>query len=233
MKYWRKWICGLLLFSILNSFPKANADTDYSFEWLDPDKKIYVVQNRRYRKESKPLFSLLGGLGLSSPYRNSFSLEPRLAYYFSERFGVEAFYSKVSNSSNKTFKALETASPSALPIVREIRSQMGLNLQWVPWYAKLNLFDTILYLDWYLSLGVGRLSTELDTNTVLGNSSQFVAENLTSVFIGTGHHYYLSDHWIARVDLLGAMYSAPIFGNSGESVWYSNFHLNVGMGFRF
>ncbi|MEK6704889.1 MAG: hypothetical protein AABZ06_03800, partial [Bdellovibrionota bacterium] len=119
---------------------------EYNFTWLDPDKKIYVLQNRRYTKANKLFVSAMVGPGFSNPYRSSYNLDPRIAYYFSEALGFEAFYGLTSNSGNNTFDALQRASPNTWPLVREIRSQYGLLVHWVPWYAKINVFNKILYL---------------------------------------------------------------------------------------
>src|SRR3954465_6960282 len=41
--------------------PAPQADDEYSFNWLDPDKKIYVLQNRRYLKAERAELSVLVG----------------------------------------------------------------------------------------------------------------------------------------------------------------------------
>ena len=35
--------------------PVDNSGNDYSFRWLDPDKKIYVLQNRKFTKANRPI----------------------------------------------------------------------------------------------------------------------------------------------------------------------------------
>ena len=35
-----------------------SSDEEYNFKWLDPDKKVYVLQNRKYRKALRPFFSV-------------------------------------------------------------------------------------------------------------------------------------------------------------------------------
>ena len=50
----------------------AAVDDDYNFSWLDPDKKIYVLQNRKFRKANAAQLFLMGGMGLGETYRKAF-----------------------------------------------------------------------------------------------------------------------------------------------------------------
>ena len=57
-------IKNLLLISILISTEgrllAAEGDT-YSFSWLDPDKEVFVLQNRKYRKKGRLHLNAGGG----------------------------------------------------------------------------------------------------------------------------------------------------------------------------
>lgn len=211
--------------------PRETND-DYSFSWLDPEKRIYVLQNRRYAKAHKLMLSLLSGVGVSNPYRTTYNLDPRVAFYFSEAFGIETFYTQTSNKSNTTFNQLQDASPTTWPLVREVRSQMGVTAQWVPWYAKINVFNKILYLDWYFSAGVGTMQTALETRTTAKGASSFTDQSFTAWYFGTGHHYYLNDSFSVRLDFLGAAYRAPVAPTSSTNAWYSNYNFDIGLGWR-
>jgi len=205
---------------------------EYSFSWLDPDKRIYVLQNRRYVKAQKLILSLMTGVGTSNPYRTTYNLDPRIAFYFSEALGIEFFYTKTVNKTNTTFNQLQQASPTTWPVVREIRSQMGVLGHWVPWYAKINVFNKILYLDWYFSGGVGTLQTALEKRTIANGPSTYTDQNFTAFYFGTGHNYYLSDSFSIRLDLLGAAYNAELGPGSTAKAWYSNYNFNIGLGWR-
>jgi hypothetical protein len=119
-------------------------DEEYNFNWLDPDKKIYVLQNRKYLKGGHPILSVLGGVGFSNPYASTYNLDGRFAFYITEVWGIEAFYTYTVNSPNSTLQALGIAAPNTLPNVRQIRAQFGGQLHYVPWYAKINVFNSIL-----------------------------------------------------------------------------------------
>jgi|GEM_PF-200559 len=221
----------------VNSGNSANSDGEYNFTWLDPDKKIYVLQNRRYTKAEKVELSLMIGPGLSNPYRNTFNADPRLTYYFSEAFGLEAFYGFTFNTPNNTYQALVGSSrlQNVQPVLREIQNQIGLNLVWVPWYAKINVFNRILYFDWYFTAGVGSLHSQVAG--AVGPSSAntnpvFVPQDNIAAFFGTGQNFNLSQNFLIRLDLSTSLYNAPIFGVSGDTSWYTNFNFGAGLGLK-
>lgn len=208
------------------------ADDEYNFNWLDPDKKIYVLQNRRYVKAERPLVTIMPGVGMSSPYRSTYTIDGRVAYYFSETIGIEGFYSAGFNSENNTFKALSQASAGILPVVREIKGKAGVLLQWVPWYAKINVFNEILYFDWYFSGGVGQIQTKVDTRTNASFAPAYVTQNLVAGYLGTGHLYHLNETVTVRLDFSGTFYQAKLLGTTGDNSWYTDYQFGIGLGLR-
>lgn len=202
---------------------------EYNFNWLDPEKKIYVLQNRKFLKANRVLLSVLTGPGLSNPYRTAFNVDGRFSYYFREDWGLEVFYAKSLNSQNNTFKALVNTATTTKPVIREIGSEYGALVHWVPWYSKINVFNKILYFDWYFSGGAGTLQTSVDTTSA---NSPFTSQELFALFAGTGHQYHVTRSLTVRLDFMGAFYRAPIFGTAGEEVWYSNYNFGVGLGWR-
>lgn len=204
---------------------------EYNFKWLDPDKKIYVLQNRRYLKADHAMVSLTGGPGWSNPYRNTLSLTPRFAYYFSEAFGIEFFYSATNNSENNTYKALVNTNTNVLPVIREIKGEFGGMLQWVPWYAKINVFNQILYFDWYFAGGAGTALTR--TLTVTNGATTSVDESKFAAFVESGMIYHISEVFKVRMDVMGDYYRAPIYGTSGDNAWFANYKFELGIGAMF
>lgn len=206
-----------------------SGNDDYSFNWLDPDKKIYVLQNRKFTKANKLLLTLNAGIANVSPYRNSYSIDPRLAYYFSEALGIEVFYAAFSNSANSTYEALLSTSTtaSARPIVYEAKSQIGGLLHWAPWYAKINVFNTILYFDWYLSGGIGSI-----TGDIMNGSAKTGNASYTSYILGTGHQFHVSEHFVVRLDFTNSWYKAPLTFSTGQETWFTSNRFQLGLGFR-
>ncbi|MBI3534865.1 MAG: outer membrane beta-barrel domain-containing protein [Deltaproteobacteria bacterium] len=221
----------LLAISWANAQENAG-DEEFSFNWLDPDKKISVLQNRKYLKSDRPFLSIMGGPGISNAYRKTFDVTTAFAYYPKDIWGIEVFYTLFSNQENNTFENLKKFAPTAFPVVREVRAQFGLLLHYVPWYAKLNVFNQILYFDWYFSGGAGGIHTALDTRTSTAGSSSFQNQDFFSFFLGTGHQYYLTKSLSFRIDLTSAFYRAPSFGNSGDNTWFSNLSFGFGFGLR-
>lgn len=210
----------------------STAADDYSFDWLDPDKKIYVLQNRRYQKARHILLSGLFGSGFSDAFRSVRDVDLRGAFYLTEEWGIEMLFASFFNSENSTFQALKTSSPNALPVVREFKSQVGAMLHWAPWYAKINVFNTILYFDWYFEVGGGTTQIDRDRRTSLSANPDVVSESFFTFFAGTGHQFHLSQNWVVRLDFLGAFFKAPLFGDQGEDTWYSRYRFSAGIGFR-
>ncbi|MBC7396925.1 MAG: outer membrane beta-barrel domain-containing protein [Bdellovibrionales bacterium] len=235
---------GLLLLSVFidvsSSF--AASDDDYNFSWLDPDKKIYVLQNRRYRKAGAPHLYMLGGLSLGDTYRNVYQVQPRLGFWFNEDYGFETFYSARFNSPNNAYKALDqaisTGGVTKSPYIREVKSQFGVLFNWAPWYAKINVFNSILYFDWYFSVGAGVLSTEVGPKTKddPASAASWKSENLFALYLGTGHLFHLTEKVMIRWDVLGHFYSAGIYGGLPgaplDKALFSNFALNLGVGLK-
>ena len=214
----------------------TSSSDEYDFKWLDPEKKIYVLQNRKYTKANRGMFSLLYGPGISNAYRNTFGLSGRASYYFSEWLGLEAFYSGFSNSENSTFEALKSTNTQITPVIREVRSQMGIMLQYVPWYAKINFFNAILYFDWYLSGGVGSSRTALDSRAFAGlgpsSPASYTESTLTTYYLGTGQIYHVNDWLSVRLEFQASLFRAPIGGTTGRDIWFSNDVFGLGLGVK-
>ncbi len=234
----------LLLLSVFLDISSSLAadDNDYNFSWLDPEKKIYVLQNRRYRKAGNPQLYVLGGISLGDTYRTVYQVQPRLGYWFNEDFGIEGFYSSRFHSVNNSYRALEQAIESGgvakSPYIREVKSQLGVLFNWAPWYAKINVFNSIIYFDWYFSVGAGVLSTDIGPKTKEDavSAPDWKSESLFAVYLGTGQLFHLSERWMVRLDALGHFYSASIYGGlpgapTDKSI-FSDFALNLGLGLK-
>jgi outer membrane beta-barrel protein len=228
----------VLLWLVETPVSFAAEDSEYNFSWLDPDKKIYVLQNRRYRKAETIEAYALGGTSLGDPYRTVLQVQPRLAYWFTESTGLEVFYSARFHSTNNTYRAMKSAidqSNNAFqfsPQIREVTSQFGLLFNWAPWYSKINVFNSILHFDWYFSAGFGAMTSEFGPLTKQeASGAGWASENLFAVYLGTGHLFHLDEHWTARLDVLGHFFYARDEATLPKSL-YSNFAFNLGIGYQ-
>ncbi len=206
-------------------------EEDYDFSWLDPDKKIYVIQNRKYLK-GKHLELMLGlGPNLSGPYSDGTAITGRAAYYFNEKWGVSLLFAGQSNSVSDTLTELQSVSNS-FPGIRDVTSFFGGSVIWVPFYGKLNLFNKIFYIDWPLELGLASVWTEADLNTRVGSSANIISTTHTGFYWSTGFKFFLSRMFAIRMDAIGLYYSAPqIFDGTiqGENKTYDNYYLTFGL----
>jgi outer membrane beta-barrel protein len=207
----------------------GDTDNEYNFSWLDPDKKVSVLQNRKFRKAGRVLITANVGLANSSAYRKSYAIDPRLAYYMSEAFGIEVFYTSFSNKENDVAKSLATT--SVRPDVIAVKNQVGALLHWAPWYAKINVFNTVLYFDWYFTGGVGTMNADM----IPGSASTSFApttKSMTAYYLGTGHLFHVTESFDVRLDFRNAWFQAPQRAVTGENVWFNSTTFTIGAGLK-
>jgi outer membrane beta-barrel protein len=209
-----------------------SGDDEYNFNWLDLDKKIYVIQNRKYLKGGHPVVSAMGGVGFSNPYKTTYNLDPRFAYYINETWGLELFYIFTFNFDNSTLVALGKAAPNVMPAIRQIESLMGGMIHYVPWYAKINVFNHILYFDWYFGAGMASVNALVDQRRSAFVAPNYASQSLYAFMLSTGHEYHVTQNLLARIDATCAIYQAPVSGLTGDSTWYSNFNFGLGLGWK-
>jgi outer membrane beta-barrel protein len=203
---------------------------EYDFSWLDPDKKVYIIQNRKYRKAMRPSVYAGGGLNLSNSFRTAYLGMVKPGFWINEQFGVEGVLAFHSNSDNATLTALKRQT-TVLPYVREIRSYFAANFVWAPFYSKLNIFNYILYMDWMISAGMGSVNSANDRNTVAGAGSNFQTQSHIGIFMGTAMNFYMSKNFFVRLDLQGVNYGAT--GADDRSRRFQSFDFTTGLGVIF
>jgi len=230
-----KFIKSLVLFSICVFVQAAETDL-YNFSWLDKDKEVYVLQNRKYRKANKVHLSAGYGMTTSGAFIDSTSIQLRGGYFFSENFGLEGIYAKNSGSENEAAASVRTSGSGSgsIPFTRIVDSYMGGMLMWAPFYSKINTFNSIIYLDIIFGLGVGQIE---ETNNKLQISNldptqPLVTETHTGVMWDFQAKFYLSQSWNIRYDLTAIHYQAmQARKDNPAKVWYNNFDMTLALGF--
>jgi outer membrane beta-barrel protein len=232
-----------LVVSVVSGFAgsyeaKASED-EYDFSWLDPDKKIYVVQNRKYTKKNRVELALSGGFGVGEPYRNRKTLLPRAFYYLNETWALSFLTGFNSNAENQDFIALKSVS-SVFPAVRDVQNFYGGSVVWIPFYGKINMFNKIFYLDWHLEAGMGQVNTEIDLNTSRTGSPNIHESAHTSFHWGTGQKFFITRNFAARLDFLALYYKAPtgldgsLTSEKGSAPdTYDNYFVTLGLSYTF
>lgn len=163
-----------LLLALISAIKlQAAEDSVYDFLWLDPDKAVYVLQNKTYRKEKT--FSAGGSLltTVGNEFQDTYGLDLKVDYFFTEVYGMEVFHSRYWNSDSDNFKNVvyvsqqdSTPNETIYPFVRRLTSATGVNFLWSPFYGKVNTFNRIFYFDWGFGLGLASLQTESNIKTV-------------------------------------------------------------------
>lgn len=182
----------------------------YDFLWLDPDKKVYVLQNKIYKKE-KTFYGDLGYLSnFTSKFQDTRGVAGRVGYFFDEDWGVELYYNQYMNSDNEDWRNVRKIN-SADPFVRRFKNTMGAMAIWSPFYGKINTFNQIFYLDWQFGLGLGKISAESNKSTVANQTldSVYESESYTAVVWKTQLKFHLKENIHLGVEWMQHHYSAP------------------------
>ena len=98
----------LLLSLLLTTKLFASEKDIYEFSWLDPDKEVYVLQNRKFRKAGHLHLNAGGGITTSGAFVSSTAIQGRAGYFMTEDFGIEGLYSKNNGKENDTAKGVRS-----------------------------------------------------------------------------------------------------------------------------
>ena len=216
---------------------KAAEKDLYDFLWLDPDKKVYVLQNKVHKKEHTAYANLGVGLGLSSTFQDTSLFHGNIGFYLNEEFAIEALYTGYSNKENEAFTNLENLT-SKIPFIRKTKSNYGVIAKWSPFYGKINTFNKIFYFDWSFGLGLGKLNTESNAATV-GNSAipnNYASESYTSVIGKTELTLHASKNIHLSIGLIMNNFKAKgptINNNPGSEKLRNNLDSLFSVGFSF
>lgn len=230
----------LLFFTLLlyaNSLRAAESDT-YNFSWLDQDKEVYVLQNRKFRKVDGLHFNIGYGTTTSGAFVDAKMIQGRVSYYFLEDWGFQFLYSKNEGEENITASSVRrnSSGTGSIPFRRIVDNYMGVMGVWSPFYSKINSFNKIIYVDWLIGLGFAKLEEtnnrrELETG---GGLNTPTTENHNGAIWDVGAIIYLSRTWNVRLDLTGVHYRAQeSLRNNPQEIWYENFDFTVSAGLSF
>lgn len=224
----------LLLSLVLSSQAFASEKDIYGFSWLDPDKEVYVLQNRKFRKAGHLHVNAGGGITTSGAFVDATAIQGRLGYFISEDFGFEGIYSKNSGKENSTANNIQTnnGAGSSTAFRRIVESYMGGMLLWSPFYSKINTFNKIVYMDWIFGLGYARLkehNNKLYMQNGIDKSETY--DSHSGIMWEAGMKFYLDPSFSIRTDLTAVHYQATSV--AGNSTFYSNFDATVSLGYTF
>ena len=234
-----KKVLLLLCAFLASSIVVASEKSVYEFSWLDKDKEIYVLQNRRFRKVGTVYLGASGVKTISGAFIDSYGGTVRGGYFFSEDWGIEGVFGKNSGSKNDTAKGVEDQAASKA-FYRKVDSYVGAMAMWSPFYSKINTFNKVFYYDWMFGLGIASVKI-LDNRNELSvpPSTTLTSSNAIGAMWNTGLRVYISDSWSLRIDVTG-VHAKPKEGNlksAGNSVTtsslFSNYDLGIGLNYAF
>ncbi len=229
-----KLIFGMILMFMFTSPVHAGEDSLYEFLWLDPDKKVYVLQNKLYKKENT--FYLDAGYmdNLSSKFQKTNGFALRAGYFFHEEWGIELFMNGYSNSNNDEYKNIKLINTTE-PFIRRPSQSLGALAVWAPFYGKINTFNKIFYFDWSFGAGVAQLRTQTNLDTVVNSSTvtKFKNENNVAGVFKTKVRFHVTENINLGVEYMTQGYQAPGPKNPKQDKlrWNNDLIFSVGISY--
>lgn len=231
-------LIGIVIFSTVIS-PRngyAAENNVYDFSWLDKEKEVYVLQNRKFRKKGTFYVGGTYGQSVSGTFIDSSEFNVLAGFFFSEDWGLEFSYLSAEGTENKTYESIQAQ--SAVAFFRQIESATTAMLVWSPFYSKINTFNKIFYYDWMFGLGLSNVSTTDNRKEFSGgaDSNQLVEEDLSGVAWMTALRFYINENWSSRIDFRGMHLNADaaINGeNDTKKRWTNYYTINFGINYAF
>lgn len=226
-----------LILCLTASFVFAAEDSMYDFSWLDQDKEVYVLQNRKFRKKTNVYVGGTIGKSLAGAFIDSTEVNLIGGFFFTEDWGIELSYTKADGVTNKTHDAVN-AQGSSVAFFRKIDTSTSAMLMWSPFYSKINTFNKIFYYDWMFGAGVTSVST-LDNRSEFTNTSakyDLTTESLTGATWMTAVRIYITPSWSTRIDFKATHLNADsaISGeNDTKTQWNHYYNFNLGLNYTF
>lgn len=225
----------LFFFGSFFSLLFAAEDSMYDFSWLDKDKEVYVLQNRKFRKSGKVYIGGTVGQSLSGAYIDSTEVNVIAGFFFKENWGLELSYTSANGTQNKTSDAVREQ--AATPFFRKIDTASTAMLMWSPFYSKINTFNKIFYYDWMFGLGLANVDTIDNRNEFAGGSQADVEtkESLSGVAWMTALRFFITPSWSTRIDIRAIHVNADftVTDDEIEKRWSHYYNLNLGLNYTF
>lgn len=232
-----KVLASFVVFTLVFTTNLFASEKDiYEFSWLDPDKEVFVLQNRKFRKASRLHVNVGGGITTSGAFVDSTTIQGRAGFFATEDYGLEVIYAKNSGKENDTAKLVRNSpgQTGSKPFRRIVQSYTGAMFLWSPFYSKINTFNSIVYMDWIFGVGYASL---VEKNNKLAFENVFQEDVETQETHGgiiweAGMKFYLNENFNIRTDLTAIHYSAKNLTTPGSS-YKSNFDAAVSLGYTF
>jgi outer membrane beta-barrel protein len=229
----------IISFSIISLPHQAfsSESSVYKFDWLDSDKEIYVLQNRKFRKDKSLYVGATGNFTTSGAFIDSIGYSAVAGFFFTENWGVELIYNSASPETNSTY---ELAKDNALiPYFRQVNDYVGAMLMWSPFYSKINTFDQIFYYDWIFGVGAAQVNTSNNINS-FGTSTESTLQDEagTGILWTSALRFYITETFSIRLDFRGlhTQFDTPIGDEADgnfQKTWFHHYDMGFGLNITF
>ncbi len=215
----------------------AAEDDLYDFLWLDPDKKVYVLQNKVYKKQGKFYANVGLSYGLNDNFQDTSGVQFAAGYYFHEEWALELLYHQYSTSNSETYDNLQQVNGS-IPFIRRAERKYGLMGVYSPFYGKINTFNKIIYFDWSFGLGLGQMETSSNALTVSDSTTADIyADEKNMAILGkTAFRIHATENFHIGLEYHRDHFRAPgpnINNRIGQDAWRNNSEFVISIGFSF
>ena len=219
----QKKISLLLTLLALPLSSQAGESHLYDFLWLDPDKKVYVLQNKIYQKKNSLYLDIGFTTNTTSEFEDINGASLKLGYYFHEEWAFELLRNTYSSSTNSAFESVKAVNGTE-PFIRRPTQITALLLVWSPFYGKINTFNKIYYFDWSFGLGYGEMNAQSNLSSVRnpGSPNIFEDENYNPIILKTNIKFHLNKNFHIGLEFLNSNIQAgsPKFPDKKE--WKQN-----------
>ena len=200
--------------------------------WAD-QRQVRVLQRRLFEKDGRLAFSISGGLILNDPFMQYYPVGARLSFYVQENFGIELSGNYIGEDlrhDTGVSDLLDERYGAEVDVLDQHLWRANLVGLWTPIYGKFTfLRHNIVQFDWNLGAGVGIVNTQAISVDRLTTESVMKPE----VLLGTGWTFWLSDHFIARLDFRYMIFEKSKTAGGGGGGTSMPTDISIGLGYFF
>jgi outer membrane beta-barrel protein len=226
-------ILGLFLL-ITSRNTQAGEKSLYDFLWLDPDKKVYVLQNKLFKKEHT-FYADVGYLSnFTSKFQDTSGFTGRVGFYIHEEWGVELMMNKYNNANNDEYRNVLSVN-NVEPFIRRLNSSYAALAIWSPFYGKINTFNRIFYFDWSFGAGPAKIDAESNLKTVgpANVKTTYKKESYTGAIVKTNVKVHITENVHLGLEYMNTYYTAPGPRNPKSDRLRTNTDVVLSVGFSF